>query len=506
MKRRTNTGVALWGALLTLGCGAAEPGTGGPLDATPVAMWDLTTSSAEARGQVHAGVAIMDMNMLLNNRPTADAANEHFKRAVTEDPSLAYAYLLVAITAPSFDEFRANLRQASETAAGASEVERLQIETEQEIFEGDLEEAAELARRLIEVGESSPRAWMALARVQSQSGQEEEARRAATRAVEIEPNFTHGHLWLANSYLLFEPLDWSKAEGHVERALELEPEQSAPHDLHGDLHRAHGRLDEAAAAYTRAAELDPTDSGVLLQRGHVHTFAGDYGKARADYEASSRLEQTNAALPLLYHALVSAYAGDHDAAVAEFSELDGRLERLGLADVEGTRIALLQWQAVLGMGSGQLDAARSAVERLRVLWNARIDQVGTDEFRRAREADIAFWEGMLAVHDGDRAAARSSATEIRRLLAADRDPAKDRPVHALLGLAALDEGSYEEAVDHLEQTDPNNEYLRYKRALALEGAGRTAEAGQIFRSQATNNFNTVELSVVRRDAVARVQR
>lgn len=123
MKRRTSTAVALSGIFLTLGCGAAEPDSDGSLDATPVAMWNLTTSSPEARGQVQAGVEIMDMNMLLNNRPTADAANEHFKRAVTEDPSLAYAYLLAAITAPSFDEFRANLRQASETAEGASEAE-----------------------------------------------------------------------------------------------------------------------------------------------------------------------------------------------------------------------------------------------------------------------------------------------------------------------------------------------------------------------------------------------
>ncbi len=54
MKRRTNTAVALSGALLTLGCGAGEPDTDGSVDATPVAMWNLTTSSPEARGQVQA--------------------------------------------------------------------------------------------------------------------------------------------------------------------------------------------------------------------------------------------------------------------------------------------------------------------------------------------------------------------------------------------------------------------------------------------------------------------
>lgn len=505
MMRWTNVAAATCGALLLAGCGAAAPYSE-PSEAVPVAMWDLTTPSPEARRQVQTGVAIMDMNMLPNNRPVADEANEYFKRAVTEDPSFAFAYLLAAITAPSFAEFRANLEQARELAPGASEAERLQIEYQQKLFEGDLEEAAGLARQLIALKESNPRAWMLLARVQSQSGHEEEARESATRAVEIEPDFTQGHLWLANSNLLFEPRDLSAAEVHVQRALALEPEQSAPHDLDGDFHRANGRLEEAAAAYTRAAELDPTDAGVLLQRGHAHTFSGEYEKARADYDASADIERTNKASPLSYRALVSAYAGDNEAALAELSELDGRLHRLGLAELDGVRMQLKYYQAMIGVGSGQLEAASQAVADATVLLRIRAEQVGTDEFRRAREADIAYWEGMLAAHGGDYAGARSSAAKIRKLLEADRDPAKDRGAQALLGLAALGEKRYVEAIGHLEQTDPNNEYMTYQRGLALEGAGRTEEASEIYRALASNNFNTPELAVIRLDAIARARR
>ncbi len=506
MTRRTRFAAAVCGTLLLAGCTEAETSPREAAAGPPVGMWEVTTSSVEARQQVEAGMRLMDMGGLPNNRVPSAAANERFKRAVTEDPSFAYAYLLAAITAPSFDEFRVNLRQARELAAGASEVERLQIEIEQKAFEGDVEEADALARRLTELAASNPRAWMQLAWIQTRAGQEEESRRTVARAVEIAPDFIFGHLWLANSYLIFEPVDWERAEVHVHRALELEPDRSAPHDLAGDLHRAHGRLDEAAASYTRAAELDPTDAGVLLQRGHAHTFSGRWDEARADYDASSELQRANAALPLLYRALVSSYAGDHPATIAELTELDGRLERMGLADLEGARIQLLTYQAIVAIGSGQLDAARTAVERRNALLRARADEVGTEEFRRSQEAEITLWEGVLATTAGDHAAARTAAARIRTLLENDRDPTKDRPVHALLGLSALGDGRYAEAVGHLERTDPNNEYLRYQRALALEGAGRRDEADAIYRELATNNFNTPELAVVRRDALARAQR
>lgn len=494
--------LAVSGALLLAGCGAGEP-QGDAAAAKPLAMWTLTTASPEARRQVEAGVRVADMSGLPKNRSYLHAANDHFKRAVTEDPSFAYAYLAAARTAPSFEEYRANLSRAAELAAGAGEAERLQVELEQRLFERDMEGALELAQRLVALEPSNPRAWMELAEVQKRSGQEEKARESAAKAVEVAPDFTRGHLWLANSYL-FEPRDWSEAERHVRKALELEPDQSAPHDLQGDIHRAHGRFEEAAGAYTRAAELDPTDAAVLFQRGHVYTFAGDYEKARADYDAAAERARGNQRAQGLYNrALLSAFAGDPKRAVAELEEIYQRIDRMGLPDPDGAKLQALTATAQIALGTGQIAEARTAIERAAVLLRKRADETGTEEFRRATEATVAFWEGYLAAHEGDHATARAKAEEHRKLLAAERRPNKERPVHALLGIVALREKKYDEAIAHLEQAAPNDEYLVYQRALALEGAGRREEAQAIYRSLATNNFNSPGLAIVRRDALAR---
>ncbi len=83
------------------------------------------------------------------------------------------------------------------------------------------------------------------------------------------------------------------------------------------------------------------------------------------------------------------------------------------------------------------------------------------------------------------------------------DPEKNEPAHALLGYTHLWQGNYDEAVTHFEQANPNNIYVNYHHALALEGAGRQEEAEQLFQKVANWNFNSASLALVRADAIAK---
>jgi hypothetical protein len=49
-------------------------------------------------------------------------------------------------------------------------------------------------------------------------------------------------------------------------------------------------------------------------------------------------------------------------------------------------------------------------------------------------------------------------------------------------------------------------YLFHQYGLALEGAGRTADARQYFQRAADNNFSTVGAALIRKDAQAKVGR
>src|SRR5438034_11385510 len=59
----------------------------------------ITTSSAEARAHFLLGLREFDLGRLID-------ANVHFKAAVAADPDFAFAYLNVANTANSLDEFK----------------------------------------------------------------------------------------------------------------------------------------------------------------------------------------------------------------------------------------------------------------------------------------------------------------------------------------------------------------------------------------------------------------
>jgi thioredoxin-like negative regulator of GroEL len=103
-------------------------------------------------------------------------ANTHFEQAVEADPMFAFGFLRVANTASSLDEFKTNLERAEQQAANATEAEQILIQITRKGFENDTEDQLVLAQQLTELQPSSPRAWLALANVQSSMNRNEEAR------------------------------------------------------------------------------------------------------------------------------------------------------------------------------------------------------------------------------------------------------------------------------------------------------------------------------------------
>ena len=121
------------------------------------------------------------------------------------------------------------------------------------------------------------------------------------------------------------------------------------------------------------------------------------------------------------------------------------------------------------------------------------------------EADAAFWEGRLAAFKGDYPLAQRKVAEFMKLTQPERNPTKNRRAHAVLAFIALFQKHYDVAVKEFEQGDPDDIYQKYERALALEGAGRAAEAKALFKEVANYNFNAPGYGLVRGDAVARAR-
>jgi tetratricopeptide (TPR) repeat protein len=457
-------------------------------------MVPLTSSSTSAKNHFLLGLRALDIG-------TVPAARAHFERAVAADESFALAHLYSAFSAASIPSYRAHLERAVELADRASPAEQLMIRIERRGFAGDVNGQLDLAQQLVNVVPSNPRALQTLAGVQFTLGRVADARATLVRAIQAAPRFAPAHFQLGNSYLTIEPRDLAQAETHIRHGVDLEPNEANSHDFLGDVYRAQNRLAEARAEYTRMGELDPSRALAFQQRGHVNSFLGNFAEARADYDRAISLGSPDEKASYgVYRALTSVHAGDPAAAEQELERLLTTIDGLNLPNASGAKIFALNTQFLIAVHHNHVDVAQRAVDRLRSLWQQQADEGRTVEFRRQTQANTAFVEGMLAVRKSDFDGARSKAREYMRLREAENNPRKNEAAHQLLGMADLAQGNAQAAVQHLEQGDPNDVYVTFVRAVALERAGRTAESRALYKRVAETNFNSAGLALTKREA------
>jgi TolB-like protein/DNA-binding winged helix-turn-helix (wHTH) protein/Flp pilus assembly protein TadD len=146
------------------------------------------------------------------------------------------------------------------------------------------------------------------------------ARKAALKAVELDPDLAAGHLALYYIKLICDR-DWTGAEEEIKRAIDLDPENARNHWVYAYLLSAEGRdaesiekiekalemganesasesaygwalycarrYDEAIAHQTRSLEIDPKVPEVYTRRGIVYLQVGRYQDALNDFEKAT---------------------------------------------------------------------------------------------------------------------------------------------------------------------------------------------------------------------------
>lgn len=491
--------LAIAGAFILSSCGAAPPSTIRDLAAldgvtSGITGLPLTTASADARNHFLQGQRELDLGRFFE-------ANDHFKRAVAADSTFAIAYDNVANTGNSLEEFKTNLARAEQHAAGASDAERIQIQIDRRGFENNVSGQLALAQQLVLKYPDSPRAYLVLGNLQTALNRSADARASISKALGLAPRLLIAHTDIGNSYLNSEPKDFTKALEHFQHAEALAPNEPYMHDLLGDAQRALNDMPQARAEYTRGHELNPRDASLLQQRGHVNSFAEDYAAARADYDSAMALGRGNERAAFApFRAYVSAYAGDTPGAIAELNRLVAEVDGMGLPDPRGLKINALTNVAVIAIHTGDFAAVDAALKQRTPLMMQQADRAGSAAFRRAQEANVASFDAWLAARKGDYEAARRATDRMAALVAPDANPRKLEPVHQLRGFIALYQGNSQDAVAHFAQGNLNDPYIKYYYAVALEGAGQTEKAKQLFREIATYNFNTLGYALIRKEA------
>ena len=461
-----------------------------------------TTSSDEAMEHYIAGWAANDVGRF-------NDANILFKQAAEADASFAMAHLMTAITSPTTEASFSNLAKASASAVTASEGEKLLIASIEKSFAGDQEGQVAAQQQLTAMHPSAARAWGFLGFSLGNINDAEGSRAAFAQAAELNPQLVFPQMQLGNSYMFLEPKDYIKAEKHIMKATELAPDEPNPYDLLGDLHRAQGNLDAAYDDYTKAAELAPEQGSPLQQRGHVNSFLGNYDDARADYTRSAELEDargTNAGpFFLVFRAYVSLHEGNPDAAITELREIAASADTSGMEGADDLKINALTNVVQIATHYGIAEAGQAGITDVVALMRKQADDVGTDQFRSAQEANICYLKGMLAARMGDAEGVATNAAEFETHVAENTNPRKLERMHEILGMSAYYQEDYAGAAEHLAAGDHlNNMEIKYFLALANDNAGNGDEAQRLMSELAVWNFNGPGYAMTRGDILARV--
>jgi tetratricopeptide (TPR) repeat protein len=474
---RIATWVLAGSAVLAL---AACGGTTHNKMATPEGKIPITTASDEALESYLKG------RWLLENLRATDA-RDYFLKAVAADPTFALAHLGVANTSPTAQDFFAAMRQAVDTAPGASEGEQLQIAAFEAGVNGEPETQETDLEALVAAYPEDERVQNMLGIFYFGQQSWEKAIAAYRAAIDINPDFAPPYNLLG--YALRSVGDYQGAEEIFKRYTELIPDQPNPYDSYAELLMKMGRYEESIASYEKALEIDPNFVNSYVGIANNQMFMGATEEAR---ETLTRLDAVvrndgERRQALTWKAVSYLYDGDFDRALAEIQR------RYDIADEIGDRTAMsgdLNLMGTIQMYAGRTDKATEAYEAS-VEMAATSD--ATDEVKDAVERNLGFDLARVALWNGDTASAAELAAEYRADVEVHQVLFEVQRSYELNGMIALAEGNPEEALNQLEQANQQNPQVWLLKARAFAAMGDRDSAR--LACEQVINFNQLNLNL-----------
>jgi TolB-like protein/Tfp pilus assembly protein PilF len=190
----------------------------------------------------------------------------------------------------------------------------------------DAKTAAEYLQKALEIDPNYAPAWARLAQTRTFQFElqtiplnlaRDQARQAARRALELDPNLGAAHLSMARVHYFFE-WDWAAADAEIQRARQLDPGDADALRWAGIIARTLGRVDEAVDLFHKAIDRDPLDGANYAMLGDANLGIGRNSDAEFAYRKALELSPPRGfgAVAALGETLV--IIGQPEAAIAQF--------------------------------------------------------------------------------------------------------------------------------------------------------------------------------------------
>lgn len=213
------------------------------------------------------------------------------------------------------------------------------------------------------------------------------------RALALDPNLAEAHTQMGR-IKMYVDWDWTGADASLQRALALDPGNSAAVSLASQLAVTLGRFEEALELARRSAELDPLNA---VSRGSLAQVCSYMGRQEEAVVHAKKALELNPELPQLRQILGLIYLAQ------------GRAQD-ALAEIEQEPMAIwrLQGQAVVYYDLGRRKESDAALSELIAKYKANwaFQIAGVYAFRHEPDKAFEWLDRAYAQHDDGLAGAK----------------------------------------------------------------------------------------------------
>jgi TolB-like protein/DNA-binding winged helix-turn-helix (wHTH) protein/cytochrome c-type biogenesis protein CcmH/NrfG len=249
---------------------------------------------------------------------------------------------------------------------------------------GDLNKAVSYYEQAIQLDSSYAPAWVGLSLAlfrQADTGSvplkegRRRSREAVERALALDPNLPEAHARIGQIKRLAD-WDWTGADASLQRALELDPGNSAVLNLAAGLAFSLGRFEEAAELTRRAIALDPLNAAMRGSLAEICFTMGRLEEAEVHFKKALELDPD---LPPNHEGLGLAYLAQ------------GRAQD-ALAEIEREQMGMwrLQGQAVAYYALGRKKESDTALSELIAKYQSDSAFLIAEVYSFQKEPDQAF--------------------------------------------------------------------------------------------------------------------
>jgi len=421
-----------------------------------------------------------------------EAAASLLDQAIQKDPSFAMAYAYRALSGGGVALSRQNLDKALGLAEKVSPGEKHWILATEAFVDGNAAKATQEIDELLKLYPQDKRvhafAGFYYGNIQSDL---KTAMEHYTKATTIDKTYAASYNQIG--YLHSRLGQYGEAEQALKQYIALRPTSPNPYDSYAELLMKTSRYDESIAEYQKALEKDPGFVSAYTGIGSDYVFKGDYAKARESYQrAFEQSPSVDGKTGALFWRTVSyVHEGKVDEALKSledartFAEKENRIPNVINTHLQAAFI--LGETGQLAWSVKHLEKASESLEKSSL--PASVSDGLKLNILRGRARVLA------AVHEFE--AARALAEKCRTLAQTRNNPNDERNLQTLLAQIALEEGKYDEALDHLQKADPEDPYNWFYKAAALEKKGDRAAASELYGKIVGWNQNDLGYAIVR---------